>query len=394
MSPSQTVRSKSKRRAGFTIVELLIVMAILGLLVSLLLPAVLLVRESARPAQCLDRLKSLSLAVQNFASGHQDQFPYLTTGMLTSGQNRGGFALNYSKAGEPSPVMAEAPWTIPLLPHLDHERLYGQLQSADGDKTLGLDTVTLAQTQLEFFNCPSDPGADAPGNLSYVANGGYATREFWSNSDSTDHRLAAYSWPYSANPQETMSVTFATGVFWREAGAGASGRPMKLDTISRGDGLSNCLMFSENVNVRPYVAPGVGGWASQQTSDLAFLIAFAQGDASAQFSPLTDSTIDGIGNSSKREALSLRNGGATFHFVDGVDPLASTGAARINGNLELAIDGASPRPSSLHSNGVNVMFCDGHGGALSEDVDDLVYASLVSSSGGTYGQDIIGDDEF
>jgi prepilin-type N-terminal cleavage/methylation domain-containing protein/prepilin-type processing-associated H-X9-DG protein len=59
----------TERRRGFTLVELLVVITIIGILASLLLPAIQQAREAARRAQCGSNMRNLGLAVMNFESG-------------------------------------------------------------------------------------------------------------------------------------------------------------------------------------------------------------------------------------------------------------------------------------------------------------------------------------
>ena len=121
-------------RGGVTIIELLVVVAIIGLLVSLLLPAVQSAREAARRTQCANNLKQVGLALHQH-HGARQEFP---AGIRAVGDNflRGlhsGFAQ--------------------LLPYLEQQTLH---QAYDFDASWQSEhNQTLASARIEMLLCPS-----------------------------------------------------------------------------------------------------------------------------------------------------------------------------------------------------------------------------------------------
>lgn len=145
-----------RNRFGFTLVELLVVIAIIGILVSMLLPAVQQVRESARRISCANNLRQLGLAALNYESAFQ-HFPNGYTSTPTSdGMVPSGVAID--------PLTWDAGpgwgWGAHLLPFVEAGNI------ADG---LNFDLPIWEtnhresiQSQLPIFLCPSSSGDDKP----------------------------------------------------------------------------------------------------------------------------------------------------------------------------------------------------------------------------------------
>ena len=124
-----------RRAYGFTLVELLVVISIIGLLIALLLPAVQAAREAARREQCVNNLKQLGLAMHNFASANADAFP---PGRCNSPANYG--------------------WSVLILQYIEQPALYqGFNRQASFYDAVNQPVV---KTPMRAAQCPSVPGGD------------------------------------------------------------------------------------------------------------------------------------------------------------------------------------------------------------------------------------------
>jgi prepilin-type N-terminal cleavage/methylation domain-containing protein/prepilin-type processing-associated H-X9-DG protein len=92
---------------GFTLVELLVVIAVIGFLVGLLLPAVQAAREAVRRMQCQNSERQIGLAVLNFES-HQNVFP----------------ASGWTQVGPGNPHGKYVSWRTVILPHLEQSNVH------------------------------------------------------------------------------------------------------------------------------------------------------------------------------------------------------------------------------------------------------------------------------
>ncbi|TWT95409.1 hypothetical protein Pla108_35570 [Botrimarina colliarenosi] len=135
--PSKTT---PQRGSGFTLVELLVAAAILGVLMALLLPAVQSSRESARAASCKNHLRQLAVALASHEAALRE-FPV------------GAASAPYRTMG--------VSWIVATLPHLEEDALfdaYDRRSLHSGEVGLHVaNRRVVAGKSLPVLRCPSSP---------------------------------------------------------------------------------------------------------------------------------------------------------------------------------------------------------------------------------------------
>ena len=145
-NPTPKVMTKpaaARSRRGFTLIEILVVITVIGILVALLLPAVQAAREAARRAQCSNNLKQIGVALATYESALR-VYPFGVGG-----------------GGPPGNVVNRWSAQSQLLPYLEQHALYNALNFA-GTPWLNVNPVfgpmnqTALTTKVAGFLCPSD----------------------------------------------------------------------------------------------------------------------------------------------------------------------------------------------------------------------------------------------
>lgn len=146
------------RRRGFTLVELLLVIAIIGTLIALLLPAVQAAREAARRSACTNNLKQIGLALHS----HHDARKRFPPGA------------RWGRHAPPDKRKRHGSALVHLLPYLEQQNVYDAFdftkRSIDAAVYPGTNRL-IGSTRIDVYLCPSD---EHEGTVDGVAPHNYA----------------------------------------------------------------------------------------------------------------------------------------------------------------------------------------------------------------------------
>jgi prepilin-type N-terminal cleavage/methylation domain-containing protein/prepilin-type processing-associated H-X9-DG protein len=239
----------NSRPRGFTLVELLVVIAIIGILVALLLPAIQSAREAARRSQCINNLKQLGVAFQNYHDTHK-QLPL------------GNHSCCWGT------------WQMSILPFIEeqqlgdlyqflpknatfHEPAYGY-DRRDLSKNPPIRNLDVTTTRIPTLTCPSD---EPQINTTQVPGEALTFHNYVANYGNTNHIGADHKCPPNpASPGGPACVRYRGSPF--------TGNDWDLivpdEDITKfkeiADGLSKTLMASETVQGRDGDLRGFTWW--------------------------------------------------------------------------------------------------------------------------------------
>jgi prepilin-type N-terminal cleavage/methylation domain-containing protein/prepilin-type processing-associated H-X9-DG protein len=337
-----------RRRAAFTLVELLVVITIIGILISLLLPAVQKAREAAHRIQCANNMRQLALAVCNYESARGHLPPSGLTPLSSWELDlRAGTMLS---------------WIVLVLPYTEGDTLYRQF---DFSKTALQQPADPQTSQMSLLLCPSDG----------------ARGRFFVDADLTKgKRFAKGNYAAYVSPLHTDLQHLFPGALAISGATPYAGQRMAEIT----DGTSSTLMLSE-VRTRAHPQDQRGAWALPWTgaSILSFDLHIVNWWGGALPKPLLEDPRC-VGKTQ------LPNTDGENAAMDMLYVCPDLAGSQMDG-MPAGIWDPSPyadehylsaAPRSLHPGGVNAAFMDGHLGFLPNDMDEMVMFELVCTKDG------------
>jgi prepilin-type processing-associated H-X9-DG protein len=177
------------RRPGFTLSQLLVLLALLGILLGLFFPAVVKLREAAARAQCSNNLKQITLAMHNFASAFDNKLPPLAGTFPAVSGNHGTYFFH-------------------ILPFVEQDNLYNKSADAAGGHSAWNSDVYAVT--VPTYLCPADRTGAADNRYEgWLATSSYAAN-FQLLGDANSYSMQGTPFTLGSIPDGT-SNTFAFG---------------------------------------------------------------------------------------------------------------------------------------------------------------------------------------
>jgi prepilin-type N-terminal cleavage/methylation domain-containing protein/prepilin-type processing-associated H-X9-DG protein len=324
-------------RRGFSLVELLVVIAIIAILIGLLLPAVQKVREAAARAKCMNNLKQIGLAVQNYENSN---------GCLPPNGSLGTAVSPVPFAGLPFSALAR------ILPYIEKSAIYSQ---ANLNLSALLQPAVIGQ-RIATYICPSDPND----KLNTASN------------------PPAYPTCYGAGLGDWLTENYLTGQFGNGAFPYVSypeQRGVRLLDIT--DGTSSTVGFAEVKAFTSFIDVG-GSPSMPPPTTVADLLSYG---GTLQYPP---------GHTSWAEEFGFQTG-VTFVFPPNtaiwfVNPAdGQTYDADWESVPTYTYQSIGAR--SYHTGGVNTLFMDGSVRFITNSIPQATWRALGTRNGG----EVVGD---
>jgi prepilin-type N-terminal cleavage/methylation domain-containing protein/prepilin-type processing-associated H-X9-DG protein len=359
-------RSAAGSVRGFTLVELLVVIAIIGVLIGILLPAVQSAREAARRSACTNKIKQVALAAINYAETKK-ALPSRNGGTCCHSNNIN----DPTKAVDRSNNAGRRSAFVELLPYMEEVAMYDKIEAGDVSNARGgpysYNSYAPWGTAPSTLTCPDETAPYRASGQNYALCLGDSVtfrHNFRIPEDGTNPSLAAGRglWNVGAwdNSKTSPPTRVNTGVKFRECT----------------DGLSKTILLSERMRG----LTNSGSWTAI-TAPVAGAIAQV---ASISTAPSTCLAVsDGIsyvgGTQLKTVWGNLWTDGQAERvgFNTILPPNApSCGGANANADNTTAV----LPPTSGHPGGVNVAFGDGAVAFITDSIDTGNLGVVVSNT--------------
>ncbi|WP_435006874.1 DUF1559 domain-containing protein [Tundrisphaera lichenicola] len=352
-----------RKRAAFTLIELLVVIAIIAVLIALLLPAVQAAREAARRTSCINNLKQLGLALQNYHDA-TNVFPPASQGGL------GNVYMNFTGYSFILPYIEQSAafnaFNFDLNLHSGPNAYFGW--SLPGNSTA-------FSTQLSVFLCPSNRakgeiGATVgSGSSAYtVEEGRVAVTDYVFNAGASRYVVNGYGESNRMGPigfntatriAEITDGTSQTFIMAEAAGGNARNRYRAV-----GGGTNRvCVPMSTGLSAAP---------TSAVYFDNIMFMAYGRsrswGNDKRIVGGLVGRTVDQMGSPYRANDCAFDS--MTDLFIDPPGPAAPEAGQQV------------PNFRSTHPGLINAAFCDGSVRVISDSIAMPTYQGLSTIRGG------------